>query len=542
MSEPNPKAKTFSNPLADANKEMKDGKEVVVSTTENPIKLFILKVKPRNLLPAEQYLTHRNWSVWSSSLLRDLLLNISQKKPDFVLLPCDFPNKKIKILPKVLMQAFPIQVIGYTESQQPSVLNQLKDMNLEYILYPPISGTTIERMVFRIQRDLQKRSGLVSDKIRPDGKAPSLNDDKRVFGKDQAAASDDSHLTFKAAQQALQSLLQTSDSEDLGSLSILKGDDPKKGFGTIQKSGAAAESSALTQEGAKPADFQVKQEGPAGAGNSLGDYQEDQDTNSAFAKGPVAGSGIENSRKKPKKAKEYRNVFEDTSKETIFVRSATKALKQSVLVKDEEEDIVAVEKVSNAICLIVESNKFNGYLIAASSAKVVDQTLFDSVKEKLFKFLQSSGENVDVSQGSMNVNLQEVDFEPWTLEQAEFLRKAAHNGHEIAMAFFPTASTKTELTASFSEKMLQVGMNDLAEDVPVEFDLYIYMPENKKYILYTPQGRTLFKNQKSRLHDKGVTHMHLRKDNSGQVSRYRAQNFLNDKIKNFKKKAAAEPA
>ena len=102
------------------------------------------------------------------------------------------------------------------------------------------------------------------------------------------------------------------------------------------------------------------------------------------------------------------------------------------------------------------------------------------------------------------------------------------------MAFFPSENTKVDLEQSVSEKMLQIDLTELREDSVMEFDLYIYMPENQRYLLYTPTGRVLMGEQKNRLVGKGMTRMHLRKENIVGVKRYRAQNFLNDKIEEFK--------
>ena len=132
------------------------------------------------------------------------------------------------------------------------------------------------------------------------------------------------------------------------------------------------------------------------------------------------------------------------------------------------------------------------------------------------------------------MQIKEVEFEGWALTQADFLRKSVHDGNEIAMAFFPHKDVSKTLDESASEKMLKMSLDELKEDVALEFDLYIYMPENNKYLLYTPQGKPIQGKQKDRLIEKGVTHMHLRKESVQDVKKYRAQNYLNDKIEAYK--------
>ena len=73
----------------------------------------------------------------------------------------------------------------------------------------------------------------------------------------------------------------------------------------------------------------------------------------------------------------------------------------------------------------------------------------------------------------------------------------------------------------------------------MEFDVYVYLPENNKYVIYTPKGGTFYTRQKDRLLEKGVQRMHLKKESIGDVKRYRAQNYLNDKISQYKNRSLA---
>jgi hypothetical protein len=59
------------------------------------------------------------------------------------------------------------------------------------------------------------------------------------------------------------------------------------------------------------------------------------------------------------------------------------------------------------------------------------------------------------------------------------------------------------------------------------------LPANNRYVLYTPKGGTFMANQKDRLKEKGITHMHMKKEEISSAKTYTAQNYLNNKVDAF---------
>jgi hypothetical protein len=225
----------------------------------------------------------------------------------------------------------------------------------------------------------------------------------------------------------------------------------------------------------------------------------------------------------------------DLSKESLIVRGTQQSLDETIILREDldEDDVQEIEKTSNVACITVESPRFSGYLVCAMGKnRKIDKAFIDMVQKRLFSFLKSNGEEIN-EKDTLSLKLQEVDFQDWALQQAEFLRKSVHESDEVAMAFFPNKHINVNLEDSASEKMVKMSLDELKEDTPLDFDLYIFMPENNKYLLYTPQGMIFYGNQKGRLKDKGVTHMHLRRDSITGVQKYRAQNFLNEKIASY---------
>ncbi len=621
---------------------------------------------------------NRNWVVGSSTNLREALAYIIQKNPQYVLITADHPNKKVRMLPKMLVQAFPVRIIGFAEKGSGNSTKFLQEMNLEYNLYPPVSGPAIERMVLKIKKDEEQRAQEAAVARTRAENGETAGDDLITF-KGDAASPDAARASFEQARAALSQLISTGGegSDDpaivggegganphgaaympnasnadpnsnpnsgpaytgsaLGSGSSAAGEGAvRTGFGSSsagpgsgQGSGNASGMGTPSSSG-RPTPTDPRQGGighgksggtsgafdpnnPSSQGGSRGGFDSGPGfsgfNNAGGGRGPnttnpnnpssgalgsgsplpngarggighgdsqpvgtnsgdspqnsssdsstgESGSGGRGSRQKstpimeseyvpksqraPYRMRQEKEPKPKSETQSLFIRGSEKALKDStnLVGEDKAEEI---QKSSNMACISVESPRFSGYLVCAMGRdRKIDPAFMDTIQRRLFQFLKENGEDVK-DQKSMQLKLQEVDFTAWTLEQAEFLKKSVHDGDEIAIAFFPTKIKDDELKASVSKKMLMIQLNDLESDAVVEFDLYIFMPENNKYLLYTPQGRPFDGKQKDRLKTKGVTHMHLKNEAAPSLKKYRAQNFLNDKIASYKN-AQKKPA
>ena len=138
----------------------------------------------------------------------------------------------------------------------------------------------------------------------------------------------------------------------------------------------------------------------------------------------------------------------------------------------------------------------------------------------------------------MNLKINKVPFEEWALAYADFLRKSVHNGEEIAMAFFPRSDMQGKWAKAKDDEMFMISLDEIRADSPIEMNLYLYLPKNNKYCLYTPKHGRFSQTQKERLIRQGVTHLHAMKLDMEDFKRYRAQNFLNEKIDDFNQKSS----
>ncbi len=228
-------------------------------------------------------------------------------------------------------------------------------------------------------------------------------------------------------------------------------------------------------------------------------------------------------------------------RESVLVKGVDQSLELTVM-KGDGKVTEVLQDNTNLACIVIESSRFSGYLVAAlGKDKKLDHHFIDLIKVKLFRFLRDNGETVD-DESNLNLKINQVNFEGWALEYAQFLKKSVHKGDEVAMAFFPFAATRTQVEESASEKMVSVKTADIQTDIALEFNLYLYLPFNKKYILYAPEGGKLLGEQKERLVRQGMNRLHIQKADVQNLSKFKAQNHLNSLIKDYETKSAPSAA
>ncbi len=508
---------------------------------------------------AETFLKNRGWVVGSGKTLPEALAYLIQKQPQYLMIAADHPNKKVKILPRILAQAFPVRVIAYAEISSQSSLAAINEMLLPYYLYPPVSGPSIVRLVARIKRDAETSEKEYEEKIRKAQENGNTDELIRLKGQRPGATSVDGK-DGEQARAALNQLIMSSGDESSQGTFVSKGDAARAAGAAIQSSlqgnfggymppsptdeprGNFIPSSARApvpgQLIVPPAAGQKKQNNPLfdsdmQEGESFAEWEERLLKQKNWQPGSTSQSAGGPSYTPDAKLNQ--------ASESLVDRGTQAALEEAM--RNRSMPLPAksqpIESSSECACLIIESAKFSGYLVAAyGKNRKIDARFMETLKERLFSFLRENGEE-PAEQDSMGIKIQEVPFESWAIAHAEFLRKSIHEGDEIAMAFFPTLQTTIKLEESASAKMLQVDITELKEDTIVEFDLYVYMPENNRYLLYTQKGRPLYGLQRNRLVEKGVSRLHLRKESAADVKKYRAQNFLNEKIETYKKSISA---
>ena len=217
------------------------------------------------------------------------------------------------------------------------------------------------------------------------------------------------------------------------------------------------------------------------------------------------------------------------SADHVFAKGTMFALER--LTSGADQPIVhALGQTSNVGCLTVEGSGYSGYLVCAMAADVPAEVRFiEQMHQRLLKFLKFEKHIVDLHSPA-GLKLLPAAFTDWAPAAADFVHVTGHEGSEVAVAFFPSADTRVAIGTSSSAEMGSLKLDDLVEDVALEFDLYVHLPANQKYVLYTPKGALFYGSQKERLSEGGVKELFIKRTDLPELQKYRARNYLNSQI------------
>ncbi|UYL09641.1 hypothetical protein B9G69_003520 [Bdellovibrio sp. SKB1291214] len=517
---------------------------------EQPIekrKLLIIKSHPQSLGPVEGFLKNRDWDIKSTHNLKEAMVFLVQNQPQFVMVSIDHPNKKVRNLPKVLSQAFPVCVIAFAENSTPTSVKVLNDCNAGYAIYHPITGPAVERMVNKYHKDQSQTNNAAAA--------------QRTW--DNAGGSNSGVIAIRGGEAGADGTTASSQNFLANLMGALEGNSTSGSFAGFGQ-GSLNESNIAVQPGMAgyipPTSPDSNVNGPfmrdpyanptgisdlggARGSQSASDALDPNDPNyDPYGDG---GSSAYSSRKKndtmwapveetarTKNSKGLKETADEVAKDpgSLILKGTREAMDKACIITEKKRKI---EIATNVACILVESGRFSGYLVAAMAQHLtIDVQFVEKIRTRLFKFLTENGENLSNNE-TMPIRIKQVPFAAWAVEHAEFLRKSVHEGNEVAMAFFPNAELKADIAPSPDEEMAAVKINDIRTDVPVEFNLYVHLPRNNRYVLYTPQGGVFLGEQKNRLVNQGVTQLHILRMELQNLDKYRAQNFLNDKIDEY---------
>ncbi|MBO9666430.1 MAG: hypothetical protein J7501_06410 [Bdellovibrio sp.] len=467
-------------------------------------KLLIIKSHPQSLGPVESFLKNRDWIIKSTANLKEALVYLVQSQPQFVMISIDHPNKKVRNLPKVLSQAMPICVIAFAENSTSASIKILSDCAAGYAIFHPLTGPAVERMVNKYYKDqLANPGGLANRGVWNEAGSASASGVIAIRGESSAG---DASSTSQSLLASLMGGLETG---------TLSGGMTPVGMSATQNTEGNFVPSSMDPTG-----------GPNHLMNGLGtgaapDSMSALSTGKPFFENDNSGTEISDEVAK--------------APDSLILKGTREAM-ENACINLEKTHQTRINTATNVSCILVESARFSGYLIAAMApGHTIDRKFIEKIRGRLFRFLRVNGERIEDNE-SMPIRIKPVPFVAWTAECAEFLRKSVHDGNEVAMAFFPRKDIKAQVELSGDEEMAAFSIGELEANVPVDFNVYIYLPRNNRYVLYTPCGGIFFSEQKQRLINQGVSHLHVLRLELSELDKYRAQNFLNDTIQEFEAK------
>jgi hypothetical protein len=431
--------------------------------------ILIIKSEFASLWSSENYMAKREWTMRTTHKLTEAILYITRYQPKFIMVSIDHENKNIKSFVRMLMQSFPDRVIVYAEKPHVLTYHYFNELGSNYNIYPPVSGPAIERTLLAYYK----------------GQLSQGTPEIRIFkGPQWNKLLENEHWMYKGKKPVVQKqLISNAKAREL--LTLVGEEIPvgnvenravqTKNAGQINAAEQDSKSAGKMSAVQEAAEFEGKAETSSPPTESLGEVT--TITEELSPKGAVLAASIDAALTE---ANQKRHDLEERilygyRHESLISRAAQEALEKTA----NRTRAAYVEKVENSTemsCIVVESTRFEGYLVAAIGHNREPEAAFiQGLRQRIFHFLRVNGEHINEDDEPMLVTLKKVDFKGWADAEAEFLRKSEHNQEEVSIAFFPRTNIHPHFEESSDVKMVKIKMEDLKADVPVDFNLYIYL-------------------------------------------------------------------
>jgi response regulator of citrate/malate metabolism len=266
----------------------------------------------------------------------------------------------------------------------------------------------------------------------------------------------------------------------------------------------------LTQEGADALQYSLKEEKTKTKQTSNGVEISASETEATShkifeaAKKVPTKKELEEENKREKEALGFTKedgalVIRKASKSSLLEEGTRLALRESIQVSGEIQEGIKVAELCTT--LKIHSTRFNGYLVLTFGANrnLEDKVIFD-LQTHLLEFLKKQGEaNIECQKYQMQV--EPVEFKKWGKSEAEFVLLSDHQGYEIGVAFIESAPPQVNLNPFSDDTMYSIDPNDIRPDSQLNFDLFLYLPLNQKFLKHTVAGNYMTSSRFEKLVD-----------------------------------------
>ncbi|MEQ1878026.1 MAG: hypothetical protein ABL958_15390, partial [Bdellovibrionia bacterium] len=224
------------------------------------------------------------------------------------------------------------------------------------------------------------------------------------------------------------------------------------------------------------------------------------------------------------KEKEERRKRFGRKLHSILAESSIRALEEMSSDAPEVNEIKNTRRLG--VIPVQTINSKGVLLVAMGDNKEVGEVMLKEIKNHLVHHLKLRGQDMS-SSDDLEILIDQVDFVDWGKVEMEFMALDQLGSDQVGVAFLSGDDIIPEVSQSAEEHMLAVDLECILPDAPITFDIYIYMPENKKYIRYVKKGQHIDPSQLDRLRSFETEYFHIKKLDIKNFKAYCAANYIN---------------
>lgn len=443
---------------------------------DSGISIFFIHSPFHELRAVENFLSKRNFQFYSESDIKQALEKIADIQPQFIFIAYDHSSPAATSLHKALNQSLMSQIVPYVNSNDPERIKRLDEAKSEHKLYPPLSGPGVQRTI----QSILKQHGVTD------------NNNISLFQNEKPSTETIQNLKDSLINEFRSELKLQNLSEDEAytyEVTRVSVDKAITSYGQIQK---------ITEQNEQIQSF----------GSTELRLDEETKNNLIIS---LSSS--------------YSEVFKDL----------LRTVEEPETTRTDNTISIQQSKFSYFQCFIVKSGIWCGYIVVATPveipAKDLEYAIDSWLKASLQKFQGIQEHDL------FKISLEKSEYYQFVTGSVDFSENIRTEQSELNISFFPTRPSHLLLILNDSQEMLEVPLDVIPTDVDLPLNLYIHLPENKKYILFTSEGKPLSKLQSERLKNKGVKSLFTQLSYELALKQLKAENHIQQVLLTHKKTA-----
>lgn len=192
-----------------------------------------------------------------------------------------------------------------------------------------------------------------------------------------------------------------------------------------------------------------------------------------------------------------------------------------------------VQWASKIHCVHLKTSQLDGhFLIATGGDEELDahgKTALEIDLKKMLNEIFGHVETYDIHP----MKIRSVEFKSWAAKTADFTESGLHDGLEISIAFFTGSSKVFDLKESSHSDYYEIEIAEISPDLRNDFEIFIHLPLNGKFLMYVPRWGMMNAIQLSHLEGRGIKKLYVLKLDRQPLLRARTHHHFEQSVANF---------
>jgi len=204
------------------------------------------------------------------------------------------------------------------------------------------------------------------------------------------------------------------------------------------------------------------------------------------------------------------------------------------LVSNPEPSNYQVDQIFNTnqvFVLIIQEKSWTGYLALASEAALNTDKAFIILNEWVKKNLNPN--SVHKSSPHMVLQIPMINFPAFSQIKADHSQNFQVDHKEVVVSLFAFSPFEVLNTPTENFNYIEVPVEFLKPKLDLPFEVYLFLPENNKFLNYIKLGYPMGDTQIYRLHARNISHVYSPMQYSDAVLKYKAEFNLHSLIETY---------